>query len=301
MLKKKHLAVLLLLMAPLFSMAQQETFDLYEDEAPNTKSLLQSDSIGNGGRITKVAIPQLTVYKPQNNNQNGKALLICPGGGYGIIAIQHEGYQIARWYSEQGYTAAVLKYRLPQEDLLHASWEVPLMDAEEGIRFLRKNAEQWGYSADKIGVLGFSAGGHLASSVSVHHHPAEGNRVSSKPNFSVLVYPVISMDTTITHQGSRKNLLGEKLGTELESYFSNETQVNKDTPPAFLVHSWDDRAVPAENSIRYAKALQEQGTPVELHLFEKGGHGYGSGNTERHGNAAKWLELSSQWITDLFD
>ena len=298
---KKLLAALLLLIAPLWTIAQQETYALYQNEAPNTKSLIDKDGIGEGGRITKVAIPQLTVYKPQNGNQNGKAILICPGGGYRIIAIQHEGHQIARWYSEHGYTAAVLKYRLPDEELLKASWEVPLMDAEEGIRFLRRNAKKWDYDPEKIGVLGFSAGGHLASSVSVHHHAADENHVSSKPNFSILVYPVISMDTTITHQGSRENLLGDKLGSDWETYFSNETQVNEDTPPAFLVHSWDDGAVPAENSIRYAKALQRLETPVELHLFQKGGHGYGRGNFEQHGNAASWLELSDQWVSDLFE
>ncbi|AWW31148.1 alpha/beta hydrolase [Echinicola strongylocentroti] len=297
---KKVFIALVLLAAPVLAFAQQKTYPLYPKEAPNTKKLVAKDGIGNGGRITEVAIPQLTVYRPQKNESNGKAILICPGGGYKIIAIQHEGHQIARWYSERGYTAAVLKYRLPEEELLNASWEVPLMDAEEGMRFLRKNASKWGYGEDKIGVLGFSAGGHLASSVSVHNHPAEGKTPSSKPNFSVLVYPVISMDTAITHQGSRRNLLGEKLETEWETYFSNETQVNTETPPAFLVHSWDDGAVPAENSIRYAKALHQFDTPVELHLFQKGGHGYGSGNFEQHGNAATWLELSDRWISDLF-
>ena len=297
---KKTLVAAFIFVAPLWALAQQKTYSLYSKEAPNTRTLLAKDGIGEGGRITEVAVPQLTVYRPQNKNSNGKAILICPGGGYKIIAIQHEGHQIARWYSERGYTAAVLKYRLPEEELLTESWEVPLMDAEEGMRFLRKHASKWGYAEDKIGVLGFSAGGHLASSVSVHHHPTNGKVPSSKPNFSILVYPVISMDTTITHQGSRQNLLGEKLNTEWENYFSNEKQVNGDTPPAFLVHSWDDGGVPAENSIRYAKALHRYEIPVELHLFQKGGHGYGRGNYEQHGNAAAWLELSDRWITDLF-
>ncbi|GGF23027.1 alpha/beta hydrolase [Echinicola rosea] len=297
---KEALIALILFATPMVTIAQQKTYPLYPNEAPNTEKLVAKDGIGNGGRITEVAIPQLTVYRPQKNEANGKAILICPGGGYKIIAIQHEGHQIARWYSERGYTAAVLKYRLPEEKLVNASWEVPLMDAETGIRFLRDKAGKWGYDTDKIGVLGFSAGGHLASSVSVHNHPEEGKKASSKPDFSILVYPVISMDTTITHQGSRHNLLGKKLGTEWEKYFSNETQVDAETPPAFLVHSWDDGAVPAENSIRYAKALHQFGTPVELHLFQKGGHGYGSGNFEQHGNAATWLELSDRWIRDLF-
>ncbi|UCS94915.1 alpha/beta hydrolase [Echinicola marina] len=296
----QYIIACLLMVIPFLGYAQQETFPLYSKEAPNTKALLEKDVIGNGGRIERVAVPQITVYRPQKTASNGKAILICPGGGYGIIAIQHEGHQIARWYSDRGYTAAVLKYRLPEEDLLNESWEVPLMDAEEGIRFLRKRAKKWHYDSDKIGVLGFSAGGHLASSVSVHNHAAEGKEPSSRPDFSVLIYPVISMDTSVTHQGSRRNLLGEKLNTDLENYFSNETQINHTTPPAFLVHSWDDTAVPPENSIRYAKALNQKGIKCELHLFEKGGHGYGRGNIESHGNASTWLEMSDQWISDLF-
>ncbi|WP_186755897.1 alpha/beta hydrolase [Echinicola salinicaeni] len=298
--KIQYIIASILLAIPIICTAQQETFPLYSGDAPNTKVLLDKDVIGNGGRIERVAIPQITVYKPQKTASNGKAILICPGGGYGIIAIQHEGHQIARWYSERGYTAAVLKYRLPEEALLNESWNVPLMDAEEGIRFLRRKAKKWHYDSDKIGVLGFSAGGHLASSVSVHNHPNKDKQPSSRPDFSVLVYPVISMDTSITHQGSRHNLLGEKLNSDLENYFSNETQIKNTTPPAFLVHSWDDTAVPAENSIRYAKALNQEGIKSELHLFEKGGHGYGKGNIESHGNASRWLELSDQWISDLF-
>ncbi|WP_215226629.1 alpha/beta hydrolase [Echinicola shivajiensis] len=298
--KIQYIIAIILLAIPIICSAQQETFPLYSGDAPNTKALLDKDVIGNGGRIERVATPQITVYRPQKTASNRKAILICPGGGYGIIAIQHEGHQIARWYSERGYTAAVLKYRLPEEALLNESWNVPLMDAEEGIRFLRRKAKKWDYDSDKIGVLGFSAGGHLASSVSVHNHPTQDKQPSSRPDFSVLVYPVISMDTSITHQGSRHNLLGEKLNSDLENYFSNETQIKNTTPPAFLVHSWDDTAVPAENSIRYAKALNQEGIKSELHLFEKGGHGYGRGNVESHGNASRWLELSDQWISDLF-
>ncbi|WP_200975595.1 alpha/beta hydrolase [Echinicola sp. 20G] len=300
MFKLKTFMAAALLALPLFSSAQQETFPLYPKGAPHTKMLLDKDQIGNGGRVEKVAIPQIIIYKPQKDNNNGKAILICPGGGYGILAIQHEGHQIARWYSERGYTAGVLKYRLPQEDLVTESWNVPLMDAEEGIRFMRKNANKWHFDKNKVGILGFSAGGHLASSVSVHNHPAEGKNPSSKPDFSILIYPVISMDTTITHQGSRHNLLGDKLHTDLETYFSNETQVDENTPPAFLAHAWDDKGVVAENSIRYSKALHEHGVKTELHLFERGGHGFGAGNSKDHGNASKWLELSDAWIQDLF-
>lgn len=282
------------------SISAQTTLPLYRGAAPHTLKLLDKDQIGEGGRVTQVAVPELIVYHPEKNKANQMAILICPGGGYGLLAIQHEGHDIAKWYSQHGYVAAVLKYRLPQEELVDTSWEVPLTDAKEGIKKLRENATSWNIDPDRVGVLGFSAGGHLASSVSVHGEEAKEGKLSSRPDFSILIYPVISMDPDITHQGSRKNLLGEKLDTEWEAFFSNEKQVTETTPPAFLVHSWDDKAVPAENSIRYAKALNQLGTKVELHLFEKGGHGYGMGNKENHGNAAGWIEMSDEWIRGLF-
>lgn len=294
----KHFLFFFIMILPL-SLSAQTTLPLYEGIAPHTLKLLEKDQVGEGGRVTQVAMPELIVYYPDQSNANQMAILICPGGGYGLLAIQHEGHDIAKWYSEQGYVAAVLKYRLPQEELVDNSWEVPLHDVKAGIEKLRENAVEWNIHPNRVGVLGFSAGGHLAASVSVHGEEGDG-QLSSRPDFSILVYPVISMDPDITHQGSRKNLLGEKLDTEWEEFFSNEKQVNQNTPPAFLVHSWDDRAVPAENSIRYAKALNEADVRVELHLFEKGGHGYGMGNQENHGNAATWITLSDQWIQALF-
>lgn len=278
----------------------QQVMPLWDGEPPFTKKSIPKDELGNGGRITKVSVPELTVYFPEKTTANQMALLICPGGGYGILAIQHEGHEVAKWYSERGYVAAVLKYRLPDEELLHQAWKVPLADARQGIKKIRQHAKEWQIDPEKVGVLGFSAGGHLAASVSVHGEIAKNNELSSQPNFSILIYPVISMDTTITHQGSRKNLLGEKLGSEWEDYYSTEKQVNAFTPPAFLVHSWDDNGVVPENSIRYAKALNRSGTKVELHLFEKGGHGYGMGNKDTHGNAAMWAILSDEWIKGVF-
>ena len=281
-------------------LAQVQTLRLYDGTPPHTRKQLEQDQLGEGGRVTQVAVPQLIVYHPEKEKANKMAILICPGGGYGLLAIQHEGHDIARWYSEHGYVAAVLKYRLPQEELVDNSWEVPLTDAKEGIKKLRDHAEAWNIDPSKVGVLGFSAGGHLASSVSVHGEEANGGKLSSRPDFSILIYPVISMDPDITHQGSRQNLLGEKLDTEWEEFFSNEKQVDKNTPPAFLAHSWDDKAVPAENAIRYAKALNEAGVKVEAHFFEKGGHGYGMGNEANHGNAAGWIGMSDKWIRGLF-
>lgn len=285
---------------PQMLIAQEKIIPLWDDTPIYTKKAVEKDEIGEGGRITKVAQPGLTVYFPEEATANQMAIMICPGGGYGILAIEHEGHAVARWYRDKGYLAAVLKYRLPEEDLLKEPWKVPLTDAIQGMKIIRKHAEGWNIHPEKVGVLGFSAGGHLASSLSVHGDTGDAESLSSKPDFSILIYPVISLDTTITHQGSRKNLLGEKLGTEWENYYSTETQVKSSTPPAFMVHSWDDKGVPAENSIRYAKALNQLGIPVELHLFEKGGHGYGMGNKSTHGNAAEWNQLSDAWINGLF-
>lgn len=297
---KKYIFLYLLFASPLFVVGQKvETMLLYPNEAPFTKSLLAQDQIGEGGRIERVAKPELTVYHPDPAKATGQAILICPGGGYGILAIQHEGHEIARWYSEQGILAVVLKYRLPDPELVNAPWNVPLGDAKAAIKKMRQNAENWKIDTQKVGVMGFSAGGHLASSLSVHGKSNIDPNENERPDFSILIYPVISMDTSITHQGSRKNLLGTQLHTEFESHFSNEKQITADSPPAFLVHSWDDKAVPAENSLRYAKALADQGIKTELHLFEKGGHGYGRGNPEKHGNASSWLELSLKWLSDL--
>jgi acetyl esterase/lipase len=276
-----------------------ETISLYPNEAPFTKNLIPEDQIGEGGRIQKVALPELTVYHPDSAKATGEAILICPGGGYRIIAIQHEGHQIAKWYSENGILAVVLKYRLPDPELLHEPWNVPLGDAKAAIKKMRANAKNWEIDDKKVGVMGFSAGGHLAASLSVHGKNNVDPNENERPDFSILIYPVISLDTAITHQGSRKTLLGEKLDSPLEDFYSTEKQIHSDSPPAFLIHSWDDKTVPVENSIRYAKALASKGIKTELHLYEKGGHGYGQGNAEMHGNASTWLQLSLKWLTDL--
>src|SRR5690606_16573990 len=197
----QHLLLFFIMTLPM-SLTAQITLPLYQSTAPYTLKLHNTDQIGDGGRVTQVAVPQLTVYHPEPSKANQMAILICPGGGYGLLAIQHEGHDVAKWYSEKGYVAAVLKYRLPQEELVDSSWEVPLKDAKEGIKKLREHAAAWSIDPAKVGVLGFSAGGHLASSVSVHGEEASGGMLSSRPDFSILIYPVISMDPAITHQGS---------------------------------------------------------------------------------------------------
>ena len=259
--------------------------------------------ITTDGRITRcnnVVTPDLTVFLPAPEKANGAAVMICPGGGYGTLAFDHEGNAIAKWLNDNGIAGIILKYRLPSDQIMKDKSVGPLQDAQEAMRVIRRHASEWKIDPEKVGVIGFSAGGHLASTISTHY--AENvydvkDNTSARPDFSLLIYPVISMDTLITHRGSRNNLLGLKPGDDLVKRFSNELQITADTPPAFLVHSSDDNAVPVMNSINYYKGLQKNKIPAELHIFQKGGHGYGlapNGGTE-----SAWSGLCLKWLMQM--
>ncbi|HEY4786004.1 MAG TPA: alpha/beta hydrolase [Bacteroidales bacterium] len=248
-------------------------------------------------RISKVTDPTLTCYFAPKDKANGAAVIICPGGGYTRLAIDHEGYQVAAWFNELGVTAFVLKYRLPSDAIMQDKSIGPLQDAQEAIRILRRNAKEWGINPEKVGIIGFSAGGHVASTASTHFDDKVydvTDNTSARPDFSILVYPVISMDSVITHRGSRDNLLGKKPSEELVKRFSNELQVTKNTPPTFLVHATDDHTVPVLNSINYLLALRKNGVPGELHIYEKGGHGFGLGRSK--GTESTWPEACKNWL-----
>jgi len=224
-------------------------------------------------------------------------VIICPGGGYWGIAIDHEGKQIAEWFNSFGVSAFVLKYRLPDETIMEDKSIGPLQDAQEAIRLVRRNAKGWNINPEKIGIMGFSAGGHLASTASTHfnekvYEPID--QTSARPNFSILIYPVISMDSAITHAGSRLFLLGEHPSEALVKRFSNELQVTDQTPPAFMVHSLNDEVVPAQNSILYALAMKQHRVACELHLFEHGGHGYGLGRSDD--TESSWPDICKRWL-----
>lgn len=255
------------------------------------------------GRITRcerVKYPDLTVFLPPAEKATGVAVLICPGGGYAALAFDHEGNAIARWLNENGIAGIILKYRLPSDRIMKDKSIGPLQDAQEAMRIIRRNAAEWKINPEKVGVIGFSAGGHLASTLSTHFDDKvyeTKDKTSARPGFSLLIYPVISLDTAITHRGTRNNLIGLKPSEEQVRRFSNDLQVTSSTPPAFLVHSADDKAVPVMNSINYFNALQKRNTPAELHIFRKGGHGYGlapSGGTE-----ASWPDLCIRWLKDI--
>ncbi|GHB38912.1 alpha/beta hydrolase [Mongoliitalea lutea] len=273
-----------------------ETIRLWDRKAPFTTIQVEEDIYNERNYVQTVAHPEVTVYFPNENTANGRALLVIPGGGYANLAFNHEGNHIGKFYSEHGYVVAVLKYRLPDPSYMDEPWIVPLTDAQQAIKVIRRNAENWKIDPEKVGVVGFSAGGHLASSLAVHGSKEEGTH----PNFNILIYPVITMDDGLAHQGSRTRLLRSKLGSEWEVFHSNEKHVNASTPPAFMVHSWDDQSVVVENSIIYAKALASHGTKVELHLFEKGGHGFGMGKADVHGTVAQWPKLSLAWMEEFF-
>ncbi|MBL7215566.1 MAG: alpha/beta hydrolase [Phycisphaerae bacterium] len=244
-------------------------------------------------------IPTLTLYPASGDHATDCGIVICPGGGYAGLAMDHEGVQIAEWFNSIGVSAYVLKYRLPSDGYRHP---VPLMDAQRAIRLVRHNAEKWNINPAKIGIIGFSAGGHLASSVGTHFEKPvavpeaadEIGEISCRPDFMVLIYPVISMQDEITHKGSKDNLLGVNAEPAMVELLSNEKQVTPQTPPTFLVHASDDTAVVPENSVRFYQALLKANVPAELHMYLKGGHGFGIRPSA--GPASQWTELCEKWM-----
>lgn len=224
--------------------------------------------------------------------------MICPGGGYSLLAASHEGSDVAHWFNDMGVAAFVLKYRLPNPDIMTNQQEVPLMDAMQGMTLIRQNANRYGINPNKIGVMGFSAGGHVAATLATHYHRGTKARETAKPNFAILLYPVVTFGEK-AHTGSRDKLLG-KLNTssELIAYYSNELQVTSQTPPTFLVHSEDDKAVPVQNSIDYYLACLKNGVPAEMHLYPAGGHGYGL-RTAKFGSLNTWPDACKAWLMAL--
>ncbi len=240
-------------------------------------------------------IPTLTHHAPKRA-KNGTAVVVCPGGGYRNLAMDHEGAQVATWLNSLGISAFVLKYRLGPKYHHPAQ----MNDVQQAIRTVRARASEYGIEPNKIGVWGFSAGGHLASTASTHFAKAVPEsvdpieRVSSRPDFAILTYPVISFTTEYVHKGSRTNLLGENPSEEDKRLMSNELQVTKETPPTFLVHSNEDTGVPAENSVLYYLALRKAGVPAEMHIYEKGPHGFGLGSLDAV--LSSWPARLADWM-----
>ena len=240
--------------------------------------------------------PRIRVWHAAKTDAPAPAIVVCPGGGYGHLALDHEGRQIAAWLNSIGVTAAVLEYRHRGKGYGHPA---PLQDAQRALRTVRTHAQDWRIDARRVGVLGFSAGGHLASSVSVHHDAGAPNaddpveRQSCRPDFAVLCYPVIAFGQPFTHKGSQRNLLGKQPAENLVRKMSSERHVDKTTPPTFLWHTSADRGVSVQNSLVYYTALHRAGVPCELHCFEQGRHGVGLGKKLP---AGAWPSLCHRWL-----
>lgn len=248
-------------------------------EQPGAETVENRNSEGPANRwVTGTTQPTLKVHSPQPTLRSGAAMVVCPGGGYAGMAFDKEGENVCEWLAQRGVTAFTLKYRHGGGAHQHP---IPLADVERAVRWVRCHADEFGIEPDRIGVMGFSAGGHLASTIGTHFQPGKPEaddpveRHSSRPDFLVLIYPVISMDEAITHAGSRERLLGKSPEAEVVAELSNDQQVSDATPPTFLVHASDDHSVPVENSLRFYRALVEHHVPAELHVYEQGGHGFG--------------------------
>ncbi len=277
----------------------QTVMPLYTDSIPNFIFTKDEETTANNGVliISKVSRPTLTAYLPPKEKMNGTAVIICPGGGYGVLAAGHEGADVAKELNKYGVAAFVLKYRIPSDATMKNKEIGPLQDAQEAIKMVRDRAKEWNINVNRIGIMGFSAGGHLASTAGTHYAKAlieNKDNTSLRPDFMVLVYPVISFQDAIGHIGSRDNLLGKNPTQEKKDYYSNELQVNDSTPPAFLVHASDDDGVKVENSIAFYEALIKHHVPAEMHIYQNGGHGFGMHLPK---NTDLWLDRCKNWMT----
>ncbi len=240
--------------------------------------------------------PSLTIYQPAAYQANGAGVVVCPGGGYGHLAVGHEGHDLGEWFKARGVTAFILQYRIAPR----YHHPAPLTDAQRAIRLVRARASQWQLDAHKIGIMGFSAGGHLASTAGTHFDAGTPDakdpidRVSCRPDFLILCYPVISFTTEYTHVGSRNNLLGNDADPKLVEQFSNEKQVTAETPPTFLFHTDKDTGVPPENSVLFYLALRKAKVPAELHIYENGVHGVGLAKNDPV--LATWSDRLADWM-----
>jgi len=282
--------------------AQDYRLPLYSGTIPNSKETGHVEKIEKNEItvISNVQIPDITVYLPSKRFATGQAIVICPGGGYWILAYDLEGTDIARYLNSIGVAAIVLKYRLPTYGNCVIPHKAPLMDAQRSMRLVRFNAARWNIDPDKIGIMGFSAGGHLASTLGTHFdygNPAATDSVeemSCRPDFMVLMYPVITFTDPVMHTGSRDALLGKDPDRTLAEYYSNELQVKDDTPPAFFVHADNDTGVPVENSLLLYKALRSKHIPAELHILSEGDHGFGLAVGNDH--VASWTVSLKLWL-----
>lgn len=290
-----QIALILFLVVSLQLKAQQ-IVDIYPTSIPNSKPYPMKEIIteenGHISWIKNVSKPTLAIYHPEKEIATGAAVIIFPGGGYSGESYLHEGTLIAEEFVRKGIAAFILKYRLPSDSIMIDKTIGPLQDAQQAIKMVRQHASEWKLDSSKIGVIGFSAGGHLASTAGTHFNKSyilNDENISLRPSFMILVYPVISMKDELTHLGSRQHLLGKSAQNEQIIQFSNELHVSPNTPPTWLTHTGDDNVVPVDNSIRFYQELIRNNVPAEMHLYPKGNHGF-------------VLKLpTEEWMQPLFD
>ncbi len=278
-------------------MKAQETVPLYQGPIPNSIDVPDEETREERNGIVivgKITRPTVTIFPAPAETANGTAVIIFPGGGYWINAISHEGEDVARKFNEHGITAFVVKYRIPNDATMKERKTGPLQDAQQAIAWVRTNASRWKVKPDRIGIMGFSAGGHLASTAGTHFvRPVVPQKVSVRPDFMILIYPVISFQPEFGHLGSRDQLIGKNPDPKDVHYFSNELQVTKQTPPTFLVHAADDQTVPVENTTRFFTQLRKYEVPAEMHIYQKGGHGFGMNNRLSDDD---WMSVCVNWL-----
>jgi acetyl esterase/lipase len=282
----KHVIYVLIMMLMCITVKSQNKIKLWEHNPPVDNGIVVSDKNVSGNKDN---IPELEIFLPDKSKATGMAVIVCPGGSYWGLAYEHEGTMVAKWLNNEGIAAFILEYRMPNK---HKT--VPLDDAWQAIRLIRENADKYGINPSKIGICGFSAGGHLASTASTHFTTSG---TSVRPDFSILFYPVITMEESFTHHGSRNNLLGDNPSAEDILLYSNEKQVSKQTPPTILLLSDDDKVVVPENSIKYYEALKKNEIPATMYIFPKGEHGWGFRDTFEY--YKPMTELLSKWLKSI--
>ena len=283
----------------IISFAQQKPIPLYPKGVPNSKQTPADykEVLDANSFLSKVTVPTITPYFPANGTANGTAVVICPGGGYSGLSMVNEGSSIAGAFNKIGVTAFVLTYRLPSDLIMIDKTIGPLQDAQRAIQMVRENAANWNIDPNKVGIIGFSAGGHLASTAITHFNKAvieNSANVNLRPDFGILLYPVISFGP-LAHVGSRENLIGKTPSQEMIDLYSNEKQVTANTPPTFLVHAEDDDVVPVQNSLMFYDALLQNKVKAEMHIYQAGGHGFGLHNWT---TKDMWFDRLTNWMDE---
>ncbi|QKJ30701.1 alpha/beta hydrolase [Mucilaginibacter mali] len=299
---KKLGLILLVLLVTCGKLFAQDFIELWpKGHIPNSKHLKLKDSIANE-RIYRVMLPGMYAFFPGTQENKGAAVVICPGGGYERLAYVISGFQLAKWFNTMGITAFVLNYRLPNSPDLVERQTGPLMDAQRAIRYIRANATKWGIKPDKIGIMGSSSGGHLAATAGVTDRDVSAikdslDNVAFKPDFMILVSPVIDLSTTYAHPGSVKNLLGPNATDDLKKQFSAQLNVNTKAPPCFIVDAINDKTVNPMNSLLFYQALLQAGVPVSFHAFPQGAHAIALRNNP--GSTDQWTKLCEAWMIEM--